>query len=161
MEMQSYAPLAMPIGVEQVRFYRTQPAAGEDFECHIRIAKLDEHNCWSNQQLIDPTGRIAVEMLGWHTRRYQMKAYFFHRVREVEVRLLSEAIGGLFVIFVDQDDTANMREYLALRSPKAFAIDEQGNGRFVDHARDTFESQFSDDQGDTRFATRRRSKAAG
>ena len=115
METQSYAPLAMPIGVEQVRFYRTQPAAGEDFECHIRIAKLDEHNCWSNQQLIDPTGRIAVEMLGWHTRRYQMKAYFFHRVREVEVRLLSEAIGGLFVIFMDQYDTANMREYLALR----------------------------------------------
>jgi phosphopantetheinyl transferase len=54
-------------------------------------------------------------MLGWHTRRYQMKAYFFHRVREVEVRLLSEAIGGLFVIFADQYDTANMREYLALR----------------------------------------------
>ena len=28
------------------------------------------------------------------------------------------------------------REYLALRTPKAFAIDEQGNGRHVDHARD-------------------------
>lgn len=28
------------------------------------------------------------------------------------------------------------REYLALRSPKAFAIDELGNGRHVEHARD-------------------------
>jgi len=28
------------------------------------------------------------------------------------------------------------REYRALRSPKAFAIDEHGNGRHVEHARD-------------------------
>ena len=28
------------------------------------------------------------------------------------------------------------REYLALRTPKAFAIDEQGNARLVEHARD-------------------------
>jgi 4'-phosphopantetheinyl transferase EntD len=58
---------------------------------------------------------MAVEMLGWHTRRYQMTADFFQRVREVEVRLLSEAIDSQFVIFTDQYGTANMREYLALR----------------------------------------------
>ena len=28
------------------------------------------------------------------------------------------------------------RDYLAFRSPKAFAIDEQGHGRYVEHARD-------------------------
>ncbi len=115
METQAHAPLAMPIGVEKVRFYRPPPAVGEAFECEIRIEKLDEQNCWSDQQLLDETGCVAVEMLGWHTRRYQMTREFYRRTREVEVNLLCEDSGHPFVVFEDHYDTANMREYIALR----------------------------------------------
>lgn len=115
METQAQAPLAMPIGVEKVRFYRPQPAVGEAFECQIRIDKLDDQNCWSDQQLLDPTGRVAVEMLGWHTRRYLMTREFYRRTREVEIHLLCEDTGHPFVLFEDHYDTANMREYISLR----------------------------------------------
>jgi phosphopantetheinyl transferase len=115
METQAYAPLAMPIGVEKVRFYRPQPSVGETFQCQIRINKLDEHNCWSDQQLLDRSGGLAVEMLGWHTRRYQMTSEFYRRTREVELSLLCEDVDGAFVLFEDLHDTANMREYITLR----------------------------------------------
>ncbi len=115
METQAHAPLAMPIGVGAVRFYRSQPSVGETFECQIRIDRLDEQNCWSDQQLLDPAGRVAVEMLGWHTRRYQMTREFYRRTREAETHLLCEDIGEPFVVFEDLYDTANMREYVALR----------------------------------------------
>ena len=115
METQAHAPLAMPIGVEKVRFYRPPPAVGEAFECQIRIEKLDEQNCWSDQQLLDSTGCVAVELLGWHTRRYQMTREFYRRTREVEINLLCEDSGHPFVVFEDHYDTANMREYIALR----------------------------------------------
>jgi phosphopantetheinyl transferase len=115
METQAHAPLAMPIGVEKVCFYRPPPAVGEAFECQIRIEKLDEQNCWSDQQLLDSTGRVVVELLGWHTRRYQMTREFYRRTREVEINLLCEDSGHPFVVFEDLYDTANMREYLALR----------------------------------------------
>jgi phosphopantetheinyl transferase (holo-ACP synthase) len=115
MQTQSYAPLAMPIAIRRVRFFQPHPPVNEEFECNIRIEELDEHNCWSNQQLIDRAGRVCVEMLGWHTRRFQMTAEFFRRVREVETRLLSEDLGRGVVLFEDRYDTANMREYIALR----------------------------------------------
>jgi phosphopantetheinyl transferase len=115
METQAHAPLAMPIGVEKVRFYRPPPVVGEAFECQIRIEKLDDQNCWSDQQLLDSTGCVAVEMLGWHTRRYQMTREFYRRTREVEINLLCEDTGHPFVVFEDRYDTANMREYIALR----------------------------------------------
>jgi acyl transferase domain-containing protein/phosphopantetheinyl transferase len=115
METQAHAPLAMPIGVETVRFYCPPPAVGQAFECQIRIEKLDEQNCWSDQQLLDSTGRVAVELLGWHTRRYQMTREFYRRTREVEINLLCEDGGHPFVVFEDRYDTANMREYIALR----------------------------------------------
>jgi acyl transferase domain-containing protein/phosphopantetheinyl transferase len=115
METQAHAPLAMPIGVEKVRFYRPPPAVGEAFECQIRIEKLDEQNCWSDQQLLDSRGGVVVEMLGWHTRRYQMTREFYRRTREVETNLLCEESGHPFVVFEDRYDTANMREYIALR----------------------------------------------
>jgi 3-oxoacyl-(acyl-carrier-protein) synthase/phosphopantetheinyl transferase len=115
METQAHGPLAMPIGVQRVCFYRPPPAVGEAFECQIRIDKLDAQNCWSDQQLLDSTGCVAVELLGWHTRRYQMTREFYRRTREVEINLLCEDSGHPFVVFEDHYDTANMREYIALR----------------------------------------------
>ena len=46
------------------------------------------------------------------------------------------AAGDVDAVPMKAEQRIRYREYLALRSPKAFAIDEQGNGRFVDHARD-------------------------
>jgi MGT family glycosyltransferase len=115
METQAHAPLAMPIGVQMVRFYRQQPAVGETFECQIQIDRLDEQNCWSDQQLLDPAGSLVMEMRGWHTRRYQMTREFYRRTRQVESSLLCDDTGAPFVLFEDVHDTANMREYIALR----------------------------------------------
>lgn len=115
METQAYAPLAMPIGIERVRFYGPPPALGDELECDIRIERLEDRDCWSNQQLVDAGGRVCVEMLGWHTRRYLMTGDFFQRVREVELRLLGESLAPGIVLFEDRYETANMREYIALR----------------------------------------------
>jgi phosphopantetheinyl transferase len=44
-----------------------------------------------------------------------MTREFYRRTREVEINLLCEDSGHPFVVFEDHYDTANMREYIALR----------------------------------------------
>jgi malonyl CoA-acyl carrier protein transacylase/phosphopantetheinyl transferase len=115
MASQDHAPLAMPIGVQQVRFYGPQPAVGDRFDCETRIRELDEQNCRSDLQLINGDGAVVVEMLSWHTRRYAMTRQFHERMRLIESRTLSETLGRSFMVFEDRYDTALMREYLAVR----------------------------------------------
>ncbi|SEQ05463.1 Acyl transferase domain-containing protein [Solimonas aquatica] len=107
--------LAMPIGVDRIRFFAEDPAPGETLRAQVRIAQLDALNCVSDHRLYDAQGRLRIAIDGWRTRRYQMDKAFW-----VASRLLNELEAGQRVppdvmLFEDRYDTAILRDYISRR----------------------------------------------
>ena len=107
--------LAMPIGVEQIKFYGKEPAVGSEFDCEIDIRSLDALTCITDQQLLNDNGEVVIEMLGWQTRRYQMDRAFWIHSKQLEKYVVSHRIDHDAVIFDDRYDTAILRDYIARR----------------------------------------------
>lgn len=107
--------LAMPIGVETVCFYSSEPPAGTRFDCNVFVRKLDAEHCVTDQQLIDADGRVCVAITAWRALRYPMSRDLFLRSMQLEKSIVSTAIGNNAVLFADYYDTAVVRDFLARR----------------------------------------------
>ncbi|MFT3930907.1 MAG: beta-ketoacyl synthase N-terminal-like domain-containing protein [Spongiibacteraceae bacterium] len=107
--------LAMPIGVEQIKFYSSEPAVGSEFDCDIVIRDMDALTCITDQQLVSDSGDVVIEMLGWQTRRYQMDRAFWIHSKQLEKYIVSHRIDHDAVIFHDTYETAILRDYIARR----------------------------------------------
>jgi len=107
--------LAMPIGVEKICFYGSEPANAEEFNCTITIRHLDAMSCLTDQQLIAEDGRVVVEMNGWNTRRYQMDRTFWMASKQLQKYIVSDKLGNDVVLFRDRYDTAILRDFIARR----------------------------------------------
>lgn len=107
--------LAMPISVDKISFYGPDPGAGEEFDCKIWVRHLDGTSCVTDQRLINDQGQVVITMDGWQTRRYQMDRDFFMQTKQVQRKLVCEALDDGVVLFRDRFDTAIVRDYMARR----------------------------------------------
>ncbi len=107
--------LAMPISVDRISFYGTEPEVGSEFDCHIWVRHLDGVSCVTDQQLLNDHGQVVLTMEGWQTRRYQMDRDFFMQTKQIQQKLVSEVLEEGVVLFQDRYDTAIVRDYLAKR----------------------------------------------
>jgi acyl transferase domain-containing protein/phosphopantetheinyl transferase len=107
--------LAMPIGVDRIRFFAPDPAPGETLQAQVRIAQLDDLNCVSDHQLHDAAGRLCIAIDGWRTRRYQMDKAFWVSSRMLSRHSLSQQVPPNVALFEDRYDTAILRDYLSRR----------------------------------------------
>ncbi len=107
--------LAMPVGVDRIRFFAPDPVVGETLEADVRVVELDALNCVTNHQLRDAGGIVRVAIEGWRTRRYQMDKAFWVSSRLLSELSVSQPIPPNVVIFEDRYDTAILRDYLSRR----------------------------------------------
>ncbi|MGH8444721.1 MAG: 4'-phosphopantetheinyl transferase superfamily protein, partial [Solimonas sp.] len=107
--------LAMPIGVDRIRFFAPDPQPGETLQAQVRIAALDELNCVSDHQLRDAAGRLRIAIDGWRTRRYQMDKPFWEASRLLSRLQVSQLVPPNVALFDDRYDTAILRDYLGRR----------------------------------------------
>ncbi len=107
--------LAMPIGIEKIKFFSADPEVGDDLTCDILVRELDGESCITDQQLLDQHGAVRVVMEGWHTRRYTMDKRFWIHSKQIDKYLLSEPQKEGFVIFEDCYEKAITRDYLFKR----------------------------------------------
>ncbi|WP_051361927.1 type I polyketide synthase [Solimonas soli] len=107
--------LAMPIGVDRIRFFAPDPQPGETLSAQVRIAALDELNCVSDHQLRDASGRLRIAIAGWRTRRYQMDKAFWEASRALSRLQVSQAVPPNVALFDDRYDTAILRDYISRR----------------------------------------------
>jgi phosphopantetheinyl transferase len=107
--------LAMPIGVDRIRFFAVDPQPGETLQAQVRIEQLDELNCVSDHQLRDAAGRLRIAIHGWRTRRYQMDKAFWVSSRMLSRHTLSQQVPPNVALFEDRYDTAILRDYISRR----------------------------------------------
>jgi acyl transferase domain-containing protein/phosphopantetheinyl transferase len=107
--------LAMPIGVDRIRFFAPDPQPGERTQAKVRVNLLDALNCVTEHQLRDAQGRLCIAIDGWRTRRYQMDKPFWVASRKLSRHSVSQSIPGNVTLFEDRYDTAILRDYLSRR----------------------------------------------
>lgn len=107
--------LAMPIGVDRIRFFAPDPQPGETLEAQVRVAQLDELNCVSDHQLSDAAGKLRIAIHGWRTRRYQMDKPFWVASRMLSRHSVSQQVPPNVALFEDRYDTAILRDYISRR----------------------------------------------
>jgi acyl transferase domain-containing protein/phosphopantetheinyl transferase len=107
--------LAMPIGVERIRLFRSAPAEGEEFDCNIRVRQLDKTSCITDQTLSDSSGRVVALMEGWQARRFEMHHDFWISSKSWQKNLVCDVIAPGVVLFQDRFDTAVVRDYISKR----------------------------------------------
>ncbi|MDP3856694.1 MAG: beta-ketoacyl synthase N-terminal-like domain-containing protein [Stagnimonas sp.] len=107
--------LAMPIGVDAIRFHAPDPLPGEELSAKVRISQLDALNCVSEHQLHDAQGRLRISIEGWRTRRYQMDQAFWVASRKLSELQVSQQVPPNVALFDDRYDTAILRDYLCRR----------------------------------------------
>jgi acyl transferase domain-containing protein/phosphopantetheinyl transferase len=119
--------LAMPIGVDCIRFLAPDPAVGEQLNAQIRIRELDALNAVTDHLLCDAAGKPRIVIEGWRTRRYQMDKVFWESSRQLEKTGVSALAGDGIAVFADHYDTAILRDYMARRylSAPEFAVYEK------------------------------------
>ena len=107
--------LAMPIGIDRIRFFGDDPQAGEALSCAVRIDRLDALSCHSSHRLHDARGRLRIAIDGWQTRRYEMDRAFWLRTQDLAHHELSRPLAIGVALFEDAHDSANVRDYLVRR----------------------------------------------
>jgi acyl transferase domain-containing protein/phosphopantetheinyl transferase (holo-ACP synthase) len=107
--------LAMPIGIDRIRFFVPDLRPGEKAECQVRIDAVDAHTCVSSHRLRDATGRPCVAIDGWRTRRYAMDKAFWIASRQLSQYEVSQFVPPNVAVFEDRYDTAVMRDYIGRR----------------------------------------------
>lgn len=107
--------LAMPIGVDRIRFYAPDPQPGDITRAQVRITQLDSLNCISDHQLRDGDGRLRIAIDGWRTRRYQMDKAFWVGSRLLSHHEVSQRVPPNVALFDDRYDTAILRDYISRR----------------------------------------------
>jgi len=107
--------LAMPIGVNSIRFYGPDPEPEQVLQAQVRISSIDSLNCITQHQLTAPDGRLLISIDGWQTRRYQMDKPFWEASRLLSEHVVSRVIAPDAVLFEDRYDTAILRDYLSRR----------------------------------------------
>jgi acyl transferase domain-containing protein/phosphopantetheinyl transferase len=107
--------LAMPIGVDRIRFFSPDPQPGEITRAQVRVAQLDSLNCVSDHQLRDADGRLRIAIDGWRTRRYQMDKAFWIGSRLLSHFEVSQRVPPNVALFDDRYDTAILRDYISRR----------------------------------------------
>ncbi len=107
--------LAMPIGVDSIRFFAADPPPGEELQAQVRIVELDALNCVTDHQLRDAQGRLRIAIQGWRTRRYQMDKAFWVASRKLSQLQASQFVPPNVALFEDRYDTAILRDYISRR----------------------------------------------
>lgn len=107
--------LAMPIGVDRIRFFADDPRPGDLTHAQVRIRQLDPLNCVSDHQLTDARGKLCIAIDGWRTRRYQMDKAFWVASRKLSRLQASQGVPPNVALFDDRYDTAILRDYLSRR----------------------------------------------
>jgi phosphopantetheinyl transferase len=107
--------LAMPIGVDRIRFFADDPQIGDLTKAQIRIRQIDELNCVSDQQLVNASGKLCIAIDGWRTRRYQMDKAFWIASRKLSHLQASQIVPPNVALFDDHYDTAILRDYISRR----------------------------------------------
>ena len=107
--------LAMPIGVDRIRFHTPDPLPGEMLAARIRIDELDELNCVTRHELRDASGTLRIAIDGWRTRRYSMDKSFWVASRKLSANAVSQHVPPNVALFEDRYDTAILRDYLVRR----------------------------------------------
>ena len=107
--------LAMPIGVDRIRFFADDPRPGDFTRAQVRVRHLDALNCVSDHQLRDAGGRLCIAIDGWRTRRYQMDKAFWVASRKLSHLQVSQSVPPNVALFDDRYDTAILRDYLSRR----------------------------------------------
>lgn len=107
--------LAMPIGVDCIRFYSTDPLPAALMFAQVRVRDVDTLNCVSDHVLCDAQNQVCISIEGWRTRRYQMDKEFWEASRMLSQFEVSRHVPPNVTLFEDGYDTAILRDYLSRR----------------------------------------------
>jgi len=107
--------LAMPIGVDCIRFHSPDPLPQSLTFAQVRIREVDALNCISDHLLRDEEGRVCITIEGWRTRRYQMDKAFWEASRMLSHYEVSRRVPPNITLFEDHYDTAILRDYISRR----------------------------------------------
>jgi acyl transferase domain-containing protein/phosphopantetheinyl transferase len=105
--------LAMPIGVDRIRFFGPDPRQGEKLKAEVRIFRIDEQSCVSDHVLSDADGRVRITIDGWKTRRFPMDQEVFRRSREVDTTDLSQFIPPNVAMFEERHSSVLVRDHFS------------------------------------------------
>jgi phosphopantetheinyl transferase (holo-ACP synthase) len=106
--------MAMPVGIERMRFFGRAPGPGERIECTVRIRAIDERSVTADLNLARG-GRAWTCIEGWRDFRFETDDRLWAVVRWPEKNLLSDTTADGFVVYADRYQTAPTRERLVRR----------------------------------------------
>ncbi|WP_410210569.1 beta-ketoacyl synthase N-terminal-like domain-containing protein [Aquirhabdus sp.] len=107
--------LAMPIGVDCIRFHATDPIPGDLTTAEVRVREVDTLNCVSDLVLRNAQDQVCISIDGWRTRRYQMDKAFWEASRLLSKHTVSKRVPPNVMLFDDRYDTAILRDYMSRR----------------------------------------------
>jgi phosphopantetheinyl transferase/malonyl CoA-acyl carrier protein transacylase len=108
--------LAMPVGIEKIRFFGPHPRAGARLRCDVRITLVDQRRVIADLTLADAaTGKVWCEIGGWEDRRFDTDPRLWNVLIWPERHALAEAQPEGFAHFRDIYRAAATREQLMRR----------------------------------------------
>ncbi len=114
--MRSFAEnrLAMPVKIDQVRFFGPHPRTGERLTCTVRIRDHGPTQVVADLSL-DRNGIAWATIEGWEDRRFETDERLWGVMMFPERNLLAEPVTEGFVVFADRYRAAPTRDQLARR----------------------------------------------
>ena len=106
--------LAMPIGVQRIRFFGPDPAPGSALACAVFIRELDGDTVTADLSL-DLDGRAWCRIEGWRDRRFKADAAVWPVVLRAQEHLLARPLHHGAVLFDDHYRSAVTRDWLSRR----------------------------------------------
>jgi len=105
--------LAMPKGLESVRFFGPAPQVGAELDCRLRVTHTDERTIVGDAELTRD-GKLWCRITGWADHRFKTGPKVWEVMRLPHTSVVSERQDG-FWIFDDQAVRAPSRDWLARR----------------------------------------------
>ena len=114
--------MAMPVRIEQIRFYGPEPNPGTRIVCHVWIKEVRELEVACDMELLQD-GQLWCRIVGWTDRRFGTDQVLYEAFRMPDRKLLSVIRPGGYALF---DAAAHRIPSTGLAVP---AILESGRGR--------------------------------
>lgn len=114
MERHRIDRLAMPIFIEQLRFYGPDPVVEEQLDCTVFIKEMQPKEAAADLQLVR-NGKVWCEIESWRDRRFDTDRRLWPVILKTEEHLLAQADERGFLVFFDKYPSAPSRDYLARR----------------------------------------------
>ena len=106
--------MAMPIGIDRLRFFGRRPQLHEQIECTVRIRSIDDRSVTADLSLAQGD-RVWASIEGWRDRRFETDDRLWKLITWPEKHLLSDITPDGFALYEDRYQTMPTRDRLVRR----------------------------------------------